>query len=47
MLNWRVSVRKNKERTVLTVLAYLLVLRKMWENMHTAMEDKQQLIASN
>ena len=38
MLKWRASVRKKEETVLHTILVYLLVLRKKWENMHTTME---------
>ena len=47
MLNWRASVRKKEGRALHTIRAYILVLRRKWENMHTTTKHKLQLIASN
>ena len=36
---------KREKRALHTIVAYLLVLRRKWQYMHTAMEHKLQLIA--
>ena len=41
------SFNKKKERALHTILKYLFVLGRAWENTHTATEQKLKLIASN